>query len=134
MWTFYSILKSTIEVHENIDISKYRKVITFLKRQEHDYIPNKSKVLSMDNVLQFMQDAPEYIYLLMKVVIVFGINGACRKCEMCNLLTSDIEDTGKIAVVNLRDTKTKKSRVLLLLRKVIVIIISKNMLQKDQKM
>ncbi|KAJ8910394.1 hypothetical protein NQ315_000498 [Exocentrus adspersus] len=47
----------------------------------------------------------------MKVVLIFGLNGACRRAELSSLTVKDIEDTDKILVITLHDTKTKKKRV-----------------------
>lgn len=104
------MIKSTMNVKENIDISKYKKLIGFLKRSNDTYTPVKSKVFTMANVEQFVRQASDADYLLMKVILLFGINGACRRSELCDLLQTDVTDTGSIAVVTLRNTKTKKNR------------------------
>lgn len=105
------MLKSTIQVNENIDISQHKKLIAFLKRQNDTYLPKKSKVLTIENVTKFLNDAPDETFLLIKVVLVFALNGACRRGELCNLTVEDIEDTGSMLVVTLHDTKTKKKRM-----------------------
>lgn len=105
------MLKSTIQINENIDISQYKKLLAFLKRQNDTYEAKKSKVLTMENVTMFLKEAPDDKFLLMKVVLIFGLNGACRRAELCSLTVKDIEDTGKILVITLHDTKTKKRRV-----------------------
>lgn len=66
--------------------------------------------MGIENVLKFLKDAPDDIYILIKTVLIVGLAGACRKGELCNLMFSDIQDTGNIAIVTLRDTKTKKHR------------------------
>lgn len=105
------MLKGTIQINENIDISTYRKVIAFLKRHKDEYKPKKSSILSMDNVEQFLKEAPDNMYLFMKVVLIFGVNGACRTSELCNLMVHDVQDNGSFAIINLRNTKTKKDRI-----------------------
>lgn len=105
------MLKSTIQINENTDISQYKKLIAFLKRQNDSYEAKKSKVLTMENVTQFLKEAPDDTFLLIKVVLMFGLNGACRRAELCSLTVEDIEDTGTMLVVTLHDTKTKKKRV-----------------------
>lgn len=105
------MLKSTIQINENMDISQYKKLLAFLKRQNDTYEAKKSQVLTMENVTMFLKEAPDDKFLLMKVVLIFGLNGACRRAELCSLTVKDIEDTGKILVITLHDTKTKKKRV-----------------------
>lgn len=111
LWTHYSMIRSTILLNDNIDITQYRKVTALLKRKNDSYIPKKSKVLDMDSILSFLKNATYDTYLFKKVVLIFGIHGACRKSELCNLMVSDIENTGSMAVVTLRDTKTKRNRI-----------------------
>lgn len=107
----YSMVKSTVQINENVDISEYKKLIAFLKRQNDNYEPKKSKILTMENVLTFLNTAPDETFLLLKVVLIFGLNGACRRAELCSLKTKDIENTGSIVIVTLHDTKTKKKRI-----------------------
>lgn len=105
------MLKSSIQLRENVDIAQYKKVVALLKCKNDYYVPKKSKILNMENVLKFLTDALDDTYLLIKVALLFGLNGACRRCELCYLTINDIEDTGKFVIVTLRDTKTKKFRV-----------------------
>lgn len=64
----------------------------------------------MENVTQFLDTAPDVDYLLIKVVVIFSLHGACRRAELLNLTVDDITDTGSILIVNLNETKTKKIR------------------------
>lgn len=105
------MLKSTIQIKDNIDISQYKKLTALLKRQNDGYTPKKSKVLTMGDVMKFLKEASDDKFLLMKVVLIFGLNGACRRAELYNLTVNDIEDTGKMLVITLHDTKTKKRRI-----------------------
>lgn len=93
-----------------MDIFKYPKLIAFLKRQQDGYVAKKSKVLEMNDV-KFLTNAPNDSFLMLKVALIFGLNGACRRDELCKLLTNDIQDTGTILVITLRDTKTNKKRI-----------------------
>jgi site-specific recombinase XerD len=77
------------------------------------YQSKKSKVLTVDNVTTFPNKAPDDTFLLIKVVLIFGLNGACRRVELCSLTVHYVEDTGNILAVTLHDTKTKKKRVLI---------------------
>jgi integrase len=42
--------------------------------------------------------------------LIFGIAGACRRKELCDLTVNDIQDTGEVLIVTLRDTKTHLDR------------------------
>ncbi|KAJ8910141.1 hypothetical protein NQ315_016110 [Exocentrus adspersus] len=56
------------------------------------------------------EHAPDDKYLFMKVALIIGISGACRKQELRNIKPSDIQDTGKNLIINIRDSKTKRQR------------------------
>lgn len=65
-WAHYSMLKSTLSLKENIDISKYFKLIAFLKRKNVNYHPKKSSVFSKEEITKFLTEAPEE-YIVIKV-------------------------------------------------------------------
>lgn len=70
LWSKYSMLKSTLLVHENINISGFTKVIAFLKKCNIGYESNKSKIFTREEVNKFMKEAPNDEYLLTKVSIL----------------------------------------------------------------
>lgn len=110
MWTKYSILKSTLIVNENNDISHFSRLISFLKIKSKGYAPKKSKVLEGDQVLTFISEAPDDIYLLHKIVLIMGIFGALRREELVNMTVDDIEDKGACLLVKIPVTKTVSSK------------------------
>lgn len=104
------MLKSTIIVYRDIDISKFPKVIAFLKRRSEGYIPKKSSIFTREEIQRFFATAPDESFLLHKVVISFGIAGACRREELTNYcLVVTIMDSS--ILVQLRQTKTKIPRI-----------------------
>ncbi|KAJ8979849.1 hypothetical protein NQ317_007614, partial [Molorchus minor] len=66
LWAQYSMVKSCFIIYDNIDISKFPKLIAFLKRT---------------GKITFV------------VGLILGIAGACRTDELVNLTVDDIEDT-----------------------------------------
>ena len=67
LWSYYSMLKSMLLVKSNIDISKFRKLLAFIKRKSDGYSPKKSKILTAEQVQQFLIEAVDEKYLLTKV-------------------------------------------------------------------
>lgn len=67
LWSQYSMLRSTLSIKNNVDISKYVKLRAFLKRQNDNYKPKKSKTLTSEEIQKFLKEAPDYKYLLTKV-------------------------------------------------------------------
>lgn len=107
LWSRYSMLKSTLIIKDNVDISKYKEVRRFLKKNIEGHKRKKSKILTVDNINQFLTTASDDDFLLAKVVLVFGICGASQKQEMKDILMSHIEDTGSRLIVILSNTRTE---------------------------
>lgn len=61
------MLKSMLLFNENLDISRFSKVIAYLKKASVGYQPIQSKTLSRDDIQRFMSEAPDEEYLLTKV-------------------------------------------------------------------
>jgi hypothetical protein len=67
LWSIYSMLKSTLNIKQNINIENYSKLIAFLKRTKDGYVAKKSRILEIE---KFINDAPYETYLLMKVSVL----------------------------------------------------------------
>lgn len=67
VWAQYSMLKSCMIVYDNIDISKYAKLMAFLKRNSDGYKAKKSKILTRDQIDSFLSQANDDEYLMIKV-------------------------------------------------------------------
>lgn len=111
LWAKYSMIKKMLLIKKNVDISKYCKLVSFLKSKSIGHESKKANVLSKENVIKFMTEAPDDTYLLTKVALIFGIYGALRREEQANISVNDIEDRGSVLVVTIPKTKTNKKRV-----------------------
>ncbi|KAB0790004.1 hypothetical protein PPYR_15705, partial [Photinus pyralis] len=85
LWTKFSMLKKALIVNGNVDISRFGKVIAFMKAQNVNYVPKKSKILSVEDTRKFILEASDD-FLLCKVVLIFGLYGACRRDELLKLI------------------------------------------------
>lgn len=110
LWSKYSMIKSILKIKKNIDLGKYFKLTSYLKRLNDGYKPKKSKILEKSDVDKFLLEAPDHIYLMTKVATVFGIAGACRREELANLTLDDIEEKDDVLITTILETKTKVSR------------------------
>lgn len=110
LWCEYSMLKSTLFIEENIDISKYPKLRAFLKRRNDGYKPKKSNVFDREDVNSFLFEAPDDIYLMMKVVMIMGIAGACRSNELCAMKMDNVELRHEVIIVTIPDSKNGMAR------------------------
>lgn len=68
LWTYYSMLRSTISVNENLDIKSFQKLSAFIKRQNVGKVVKKAKVLAEDEFKKFLTEADDELYLLCKVL------------------------------------------------------------------
>lgn len=105
------MIKKMLMVKKNIDISSYHKLISFLKNNSVGHEAKKAMVLSKDDVIKFITEAPDEMHLMTKVALIFGTYGACRREELTNMSVNDIEDRGSVLVVTIPKTKTNKKRV-----------------------
>jgi hypothetical protein len=60
------MIRSSLIVNTHIDISKYPKLMAFLKRNSDGYQAKKSKVLTRDQMEIFLSEANDE-YLMIKV-------------------------------------------------------------------
>lgn len=138
LWSMYSMLKKTIILKHNIDISKYCQMITFLSAKSDGYHSKKSEVLTKKQINEFLVNAPNIRYRGMKVslevrhslkfyykvcfdykefhyylkaVLALGVFGACRGDEIVKLTTDNVTDDGFEIVVRIPDSKTKEPRM-----------------------
>lgn len=109
IWSYYSMLKSMLALKDNVDISKYSTLLTLIKTLTKDYKPKKSKALEPGAIIDFLKDAKPDM-LLVKVVAIIGLFGACRVEELYKLRITDVEDRGAAMIVSVTDAKDKVDR------------------------
>lgn len=97
IWSIYSKLKSTIQIHEKISIKIYKELSALISQNSRGYKGKKRKF------------SPQ-IYLAMKVVLIFGISGCCRKSEIYAIKLSHIKRQGELIEIIIPDTKNKVPR------------------------
>jgi hypothetical protein len=67
LWAIYSMLKSCLRVYENVEISKYVKLIAYIKIKTKYHQPKKSKIFEDEEIARFLTTACDNQFLLMKV-------------------------------------------------------------------
>ncbi|KAK7864334.1 hypothetical protein R5R35_009177 [Gryllus longicercus] len=111
LWCTYSKLKVMLKIKDNIDTGTFHKVSLLMKQANMGYQPIKAMVFSQQDVNTFLTKADDETFLLMKVVDIFGIFGACRSVEWYNLCTNDVKEEGSVLIVNIKVTKNGKPRI-----------------------
>lgn len=110
LWANFSMIKLMLNIKNNQDISRYYKLIAFLKRKGEGYRPKKSKIFTQKEIDRFIIEAPDEQYLMLKVAVIMGVFGACRREELCQMTVNDIKDLGTILMVTIPDSKTRVPR------------------------
>ncbi|KAJ3634683.1 hypothetical protein MTP99_007629 [Tenebrio molitor] len=98
------MIRSSLIVNTNIDISKYPKLMAFLERNSDGYQAKKSKVLTRDQMEIFLSEANDNEYLMIKIALIFGIAGACRSDELTNVTVDDIETSNSSLIIKIPKT------------------------------
>ncbi|PSN46301.1 hypothetical protein C0J52_12849 [Blattella germanica] len=101
LWCTYSKLKTILRVREKVDVSSFTNVVSFLKKMSVRHVPRKSNVLSRSQIDEFLLNAPDDVFLLIKVVIAFGVFGAYRRQELHDLCFNDVKVEGSVLVIRL---------------------------------
>lgn len=70
LWSYYSMLKSVLILKHNVNMEKYSKLRSFLKRKSEGYQAKKSETLTPEEIKKFISEAPDEIYLLHKVIVI----------------------------------------------------------------
>ncbi|XP_034939162.1 uncharacterized protein [Chelonus insularis] len=110
LWAMYSMLKNTINSHHNINIGVYTKLLSYLKVRSIGFSSQKSQVLKSEQIKKFLAEAPDEIYLAMKVALIFGVSGACKRDELCYLTVDNIEDKDSVLLVRIPSRRNNRRR------------------------
>ncbi|KAJ6642979.1 hypothetical protein Bhyg_07935 [Pseudolycoriella hygida] len=94
LWSIYSMLKSKMIANHNIDISRYSRLLTFVKTKNVGFQSKQASVFTPEEIKKFLLEAPDSEFLVIKAVTVFGISGGCRGEEICNVMLGHVKDTG----------------------------------------
>uniref|UniRef100_A0ABD2X6F2 Tyr recombinase domain-containing protein n=1 Tax=Trichogramma kaykai TaxID=54128 RepID=A0ABD2X6F2_9HYME len=110
LWSTYTKLKAMIAWQENIDISSYLELQSFLKTQGKRHKVKKAMVFTTEDIKTFLKDAPDDQYLLHKVVLVVGLHGCLRTIELLNITIHDVTEQGDMYYIKIPQTKTGISK------------------------
>lgn len=67
LWTIYSMLRTMINIKHGVNITDFHNVTAFIKNKNKGYVPCKAPVFSEEQILSFMTNAPNNMFLATKV-------------------------------------------------------------------
>lgn len=82
LWSLYSMLRATMALKTNVNISNYKKLTAFLKKTAIGYKSEKTKLFSREEINRFLTYAPDESYLMMKVYSEICLSHAIIKIHL----------------------------------------------------
>ncbi|XP_037024949.1 uncharacterized protein LOC119066532 [Bradysia coprophila] len=110
LWVYQSMLKSTLRINDNIDISNYSTLINFLRGKNAGYKPVKATVFTEEEMNKFINEAPDEQWLDVKVVCIFGINGVHSSSKLINVMIDHIKVYEDLILVTIPKSETSAKR------------------------
>ncbi|XP_048001898.1 uncharacterized protein LOC125238590 [Leguminivora glycinivorella] len=101
----YTALKMTLKLYEKTDITTFAQPQQFLKQMSEGYVTKKTKTFSPLEIERFIREAPDVVYLCVKVAAIFGVLGSCTRQEMHRLLFKDVKILNDTLIVNIMKKK-----------------------------
>ncbi|KAL7298874.1 hypothetical protein TKK_0007982 [Trichogramma kaykai] len=110
IWSIWSMLRSTLRTNEDIDIRQFQRLKSLVKNNSKGYKPKKSSVFQWNEIMKFINEAPDEHYLAAKVALIFGVCGCLRCDEIVKLLITDVKDLGNnMYLVSINENKNDYS-------------------------
>lgn len=73
LWCVWSMLRKTLKPRDNVDLTHFVNLKSFIKNNAKGYRPKKAFALRWGQIVRFMTEAPDIKYLASKVNIFIAI-------------------------------------------------------------
>lgn len=91
LFGYYSILKTTLRINDNIDIGSYTTLINSLKEKSVGYQAVKATIFTEEDINKFMNEAPDEHWLHVKVFCIFGVNGVHSSRKLVTVMIDHVK-------------------------------------------
>lgn len=72
LWPKWSMLKSILRIRHEININNYVTLKAFLRQKTRNYKPKQAATFSYEEIHRFLDEAPDFIYLALKVRFIYN--------------------------------------------------------------
>jgi integrase len=110
LWTIYSILNKYFKVYLSTNLKDCTLLQDFLKKQDKQHLVKKSKVLSKDNIANFLNLEDTDTIIVAKVALVIGIHGLLRISEITDLKFDNVEKKDDHYIIFIEKSKTDQAK------------------------
>lgn len=104
LWQASSCLNKYMKVMHNKDFQKEECFKAFMKKLGRNYVPVKSSVLTLDDVVLCIETG--HLAIEVKVAIIIGVYGGLRLSELVEMEFGDVVMENGVCKVNVRKSKT----------------------------
>ncbi|KAJ8684953.1 hypothetical protein QAD02_020746 [Eretmocerus hayati] len=95
----HSMIKACAKAYHNFDIGIFSNVNSYLSNLSRCHEPKKAYILSTEQMQTFVMTAPDIEYFLIKVILIIGVIGCCRKSELVYLMMKYVTLTDNAPVI-----------------------------------
>ncbi|KAJ8669314.1 hypothetical protein QAD02_000573 [Eretmocerus hayati] len=102
-----SMIKACIKAYDGVDIGAYVNVNSYMRNASGKHKPKKARVLTSQQLHTFCNFAPDDEYFLIKVILIVGVIGCCRKSELVYLMMKYVTVTASSILIDIPPEVTK---------------------------
>ncbi|KAJ8678625.1 hypothetical protein QAD02_014412 [Eretmocerus hayati] len=102
-----SMVKACIKAFDGVDIGAYVNVNSHVRTASKKHKPKKARILTAQQLHQFCNVAPDAEFFLIKVILIVGVIGCCRKSELVKLLMAYVTVTDTSILIDIPPEVTK---------------------------
>ena len=110
LWTTFSLLKKNLLLEHSFDLGGAERITDFLKTLSRTHKKKKALAFSRDEVFRFLSEAPSDGHdLTRKLVLLAGLYGGLRGCELVALTWDDITFSHDGILLRIAYSKTDRA-------------------------
>ncbi|KAJ8664690.1 hypothetical protein QAD02_006352 [Eretmocerus hayati] len=106
---YLSMVKACIKAFDGVDIGAYVNVNSYVRTASKRHKPKKARILTAQQLHQFCNVAPDAEFFLIKVILIIGVIGCCRKSELLELQMAYVTVTDTSILIDIPPEVTENN-------------------------